>query len=102
MLLEADPVEVEWLQKFPGGVYLNDSTQITWHADWSATWEGGRAAALKIPTLIDLLRGSLQADLVPARQHDSATQLANLDFPSGSVVVEDAGYLASRTDAAPL
>jgi hypothetical protein len=97
ILLEADPVEVEWLQRFPGGVYLNDSTQITWHADWAATWDGGAtAAALKIPTLIDLLRGSLQADVVPARQHDSATRLANLDFPAGSVVVEDAGYLDSQ------
>lgn len=97
VLLEADPVEVGWLQRFPGGVYLNDSTQITWHADWAATWDGGAtAAALKIPTLIDLLRGSLQADVIPARQHDSATRLANRDFPTGSVVVEDAGYLDSE------
>jgi hypothetical protein len=97
ILLEAEPVEVGWLQQFPGGVYLNDSTQITWHADWAATWDGGAtAAALKIPTLIDLLRGSLQADLVAARQHDSATRLANLDFPTGSVVVEDSGYLNSE------
>lgn len=97
ILLEADPVEVAWLQRFPGGVYLNDSTQITWHADWATTWDGGATeAALKIPTLIDLLRGSLQADVVPARQHDSITRLANLDFPAGSVVVEDAGYLDSE------
>lgn len=76
---------------------LSDSTQITWHADWAATWDGGAtAAALKIPTLIDLVRGSLQADLVPARQHDSATRLANLDLPAGSVVVEDSGYLNSE------
>jgi hypothetical protein len=97
ILLEADPVEVAWLQQFPGGVYLNDSTQITWHADWAATWDGGATpAALKIPTLLNLLRGSLQIDVVPARQHDSATRLANLDFPPGSVVVEDAGYLDSE------
>jgi hypothetical protein len=96
ILLEADPVEVDWLQQLKGGVYLNDSTQITWHADWAATWDGGRAAALKLPTLIDLLRGSLQIDVVPARQHDTATRLANLDFPPGSVVVEDAGYLDSE------
>ena len=55
ILLEADPVEVDWLQQFPGGVYLNDSTQITWHADWAATWDGGRAAALKLPTLLERL-----------------------------------------------
>ena len=56
VLLEADPVEVEWLQRFKGGVYLNDSTQIPWHADWAATWDGGAtAAALKIPTLIERL-----------------------------------------------
>jgi hypothetical protein len=94
ILLEADPVEVAWLQRFPGGVYLNDSTQITWHADWATIWDGGAtAAALKIPTLIDLVRGSLQADVISARQHDSATRLANLDFPTDSVVVEDSGYL---------
>src|SRR5215469_16234216 len=38
-------------------------------------------------------RGSLQIEVVPARKPDSATRLANLDFPPGSVVVEDAGYL---------
>jgi Transposase DDE domain len=39
------------------------------------------------------VRGSLQADVISARQHDSATRLANLDFPTDSVVVEDSGYL---------
>jgi hypothetical protein len=56
-------------------------------------FDGGRAAALKLPTLLEHLGGSLQIEVVPARKPDSATRLANLDFPPGSVVVEDAGYL---------
>jgi hypothetical protein len=94
LLLEADPVAVAVLQAFPGGVYLNDSTQLALHAEWQELWDGGGiAAALKLPTLFDLLRGSLHVDLTPARQHDSVTTLANLDFPPGSLVIEDLGYL---------
>ncbi len=94
LLLEAEPVAVALLTAFPGGVYLGDSTQIALPDGWQHVWDGGgRAAALKLPTLFDLLRGALQFDLAPARQHDSATALANVDLPAGSVVVEDNGYL---------
>ncbi len=94
VMLSAEPVEVALLQAFPGGVYLNDSTQLALHADWHDTWDGGGiAAALKIPTQWDLLRGTLRMDLTPARQHDSVTTLANAPLPVGSVVIEDLGYL---------
>ncbi len=94
IVVQAEPVEVALLQAFPGGVYLNDSTQLALHADWHDTWDGGSlAAALKIPTQYDLLRGTLQLDLTPARQHDSVTTLANTRLPVGSVVIEDLGYL---------
>jgi len=66
-------------------------------AAWQTIWDGGgTAAALKIPALFDLLRGALQADLTPARQHDSVTRLANLPFPDGALVVEDLGYLDAQ------
>jgi Transposase DDE domain len=94
LLVQADPVDVEVLQRFPGGVFVNDATQIAWHDDWASEWDGGgRAAALKMPTVIDLLHGTLQTDLIAARQHDSVTALANQAFPVGSVVIEDLGYL---------
>ena len=94
LLLEAEPAAVALLTAFPGGVYLGDSTQIALPDGWQHVWDGGgRAAALKLPTLFDLLRGALQFDLARARQHDSATALANVDLPAGSVVVEDNGYL---------
>jgi hypothetical protein len=94
LLLEAEPVAVALLQAFPGGVYLNDSTQLPLHDDWAEAWPGsGIRAAVKLPTRLDLLRGGLQVDLTPARQHDSATQLANVAAPAGSLVVEDLGYL---------
>jgi hypothetical protein len=94
VLLEAAPVDVALLHAFPGGVYLDDSTQIALPAAWQAIWDGGgTAAALKIPALFDLLRGSLQLEVTAARHHDSVTQAANLTFPAGSVVVEDLGYL---------
>jgi hypothetical protein len=94
LLLEAEPVAVALVDAFPSGVYLGDSTQIALPDGWQHVWEGGgRAAALKLPTLFDLVRGGLQLDLAPARQHDSTTALANVDLPAGSVVVEDNGYL---------
>jgi Transposase DDE domain len=94
LLLEAEPVAVALLQAFPGGVLLNDSTQLPLHDDWRAAWPGsGIAAALKLPTRFDLLRGGVQVDLTPARQHDSVTHLANVAAPAGSLVVEDLGYL---------
>jgi hypothetical protein len=94
LLLEAEPVAVALLGAFPGGVYLDDTTQIALPGAWQSRWDGGgTAAALKLPTLVDLLRGGVQAELTPARQHDSATGLANGPFPAGSVVVEDTGYL---------
>lgn len=97
VLLEAEPVAVALLQAFPGGVYLNDSTQVSLHADWREAWPGsGMAAALKLPTRLDLLRGGMQVDLTPARQHDSVTRLANVAAPAGSLVVEDLGYLNLR------
>src|SRR5271165_4210208 len=94
VVVQAEPVEVALLQAFPGGVFLNDSTQLALHADWHDTWDGGGiAASLKIPTQWDLLRGTLRLDLAPARQHDSVTTLANAPLPAGSVVIEDLGYL---------
>lgn len=97
LLLEAAPVEVALLRAFPGGVYLDDSTQIALPAVWQTVWDGGgTAAALKIPALFDLLRGALQVDLTPARQHDSVTRLANLTFPPGALVIEDLGYLEAE------
>lgn len=94
LLLEAEPVAAALLQAFPGGVYLNDSTQVPLHDDWRAVWPGsGIAAALKLPTRFDLLRGGVQVDLTPGREHDSVTRLANVAAPAGALVVEDLGYL---------
>ena len=93
LLLEAEPVAVALLRAFPGGVYLNDSTQLALHDDWAPAWPGGGiAAALKLPTRFDLLRGGVPVDLTPARQHDSVTRLANAAAPADALVVEDAGY----------
>jgi Transposase DDE domain len=94
VLLEAEPVAVALLQAFPGGVYLNDSTPLTLHDDWQAAWPGsGIAAALKLAARLDLLRGGVQLELTPARQHDSVTRLANTAVPAAALVVEDWGYL---------
>src|SRR5262249_9845547 len=97
LLLEAAPVEVALRRAFPGGVSLDDSPQIALPAVWQTVWDGGgTAAALKIPARFDLLRGALQVDLTPARQHDAVTRLANLTFPPGALVIEDLGYLEAE------
>lgn len=97
LLLEAEPVEGALLRAFPGGVYLDDTTQIALHDTWQRIWDGGgTAAALKLPVLFDLLRGGMQIEVTAGRHHDSVTQLANLTFPAGSLVIEDLGYLDSQ------
>lgn len=97
LLLEAEAVDVPLLAAFPGGVYLDDTTQIALPDAWQPIWDGGgRAAALKLATLVDLLHGSVQVELTAARQHDAVTQSANLAFPAGAVVIEDLGYLDSQ------
>lgn len=94
VLLEAEPVAVALLQAFPGGVFLDDTTQVALHDDWQADWPGsGTAAARKLPTRFDLLRGALQLDVIPARAHDTTTAQANGAFPAGALVIEDLGYL---------
>jgi hypothetical protein len=47
VLLEAEPVSVALLQAFPGGVYLNDATQLALHDDWQEAWPGGGRAGLQ-------------------------------------------------------
>jgi hypothetical protein len=97
VLLDAEPVESALLHAFPGGVYLDDTTQIALPDSWRSRWAGsGTASALKIPALLELRRGSLQLDLTAGRQHDSVTHLANLTFPAEAVVIEDLGYLDSQ------
>ncbi|GAC1450376.1 MAG: hypothetical protein PVSMB4_09230 [Ktedonobacterales bacterium] len=94
LLLEAAPVEAPVWQAFPGGVFLDDATHIALHDDWRERWPGsGTAAALKLPTVIDLVHGALQFALVPACHHDTTTALANGPFPVGALVIEDLGYL---------
>lgn len=94
VLLDAEPVAVALLQAFPGGVFLNDTTQVAWHDDWQADWPGsGTAAARKLPTRFDLLRGTLALDVIPACHHDTTTAQANDAFPRDAVVIEDLGYL---------
>ena len=93
-VLQGEPVEVEWLQRFPGGFYLNDSTQVAWHDDWAPLWDGGGiAAAMKLPTCINMLRGGLQVEMIGARTHDSVTTWPNQDYPPESVIIEALGYL---------
>ena len=89
LLVEAEAVEVALFAAFPGGVYLDDTTQIGLPAIWRDRWAGaGREAALKLATVFDLARGSVQVELTAGRQHD-----ANLTYPPGAVVIEDLGYL---------
>jgi hypothetical protein len=92
-MVQGDPVEQTWLQTF-SGIYLNDSTQISWPDEWADQWDGGGiAAAMKLPVCLDMLRGRIQVDLIAARTHDSVTCWPNQEYPPNSVVIEDMGYL---------
>ena len=95
VLLQADAVVLPAMAHFPGGVYIQDSTQIAWHPDWMAVWVGaGTDAALKVQVAWDLLTGALASgEVLAAQVADTSTATANGPFPSGSVVIEDLGYL---------
>jgi hypothetical protein len=92
-----DPVAVALLQRFPGGVYGQDSSVIllpdVLADDFPAYQQDGQRAALKIQVRLDLATGNLAGpfpETVPVADQDTA--MPEDDIPTGALRLNDLGY----------
>lgn len=88
------------LARFPGGIWIVDSTTIPLPADLAADWPGcgGGAgqgtAAMKVHALFDLASGALRAaDLTAGRASDRGSAVQHAALPPGSLRIHDRQYV---------
>ena len=92
------PVALPLLRRFPGGVFIQDSTTIALPASYADVWRGcggptdaTGAAAVKVQIQLDVLHGQLSGALQEGR---AADQRATLDqqIPAQALHLADLGY----------
>ena len=92
------PVALPLLRRFPGGVFIQDSTTIALPASYADLWQGcggpteaTGAAAIKVQIQLDVLHGQLSGALEDGRASD---QRATLDqhIPAQALHLADLGY----------
>jgi hypothetical protein len=87
-------------ERFPGGVWVIDSTTIPLPDTVAAAWPGcgggpgQRPASLKAHVLLNLLDGALRGpDLTPGRASDRGSALQHAALPAGSLRLHDRQYV---------
>lgn len=91
----------ELLQRFPGGVYLIDSTTINLPEEFAAEFSGcggarGQStAALKVQVRIEVLSGRCEIQLEAGRDADVSSSIQHLPLPPDSLRLADIGYLST-------
>lgn len=99
-VLAADPVAIPLLARFPGGVWVQDSTVIPLPAALAERWPGcgggaGPTAALKLQVRHDLLHGALDGPLCqPGRAQDRASPHQAAALPAESLTLADLGFFS--------
>jgi len=97
-LVEADPVAVALFGRFPGGVFLLDSSTVTLPEALACLYEGcrtskGTTAGVKVHVCWNVSTGALyHLELSPARRHDRASEGQALALPAGALRITDLGY----------
>jgi hypothetical protein len=98
-MLVANPVAIPLLQRFPGGVWLSDSTTLALPDALAKRWPGcGRnagpdCAAVKLQVRLDLLHGTLAGPVLqPGRDNDHQSRLQDAPLPQGALHLADLGY----------
>jgi len=97
MIEAQNKVAIDVLNRFTK-VYLSDCTVInlddSLHKLWAGTGGTGNTskAALKIDTCLELQTGQLQCGLLPGKHSDNRSPLANAEFETGCLRVQDLGY----------
>jgi hypothetical protein len=99
-VLAADPVAIPLLARFPGGVWVQDSTVITLPDALLTRWPGcggsaGPTAALKLQVRHDLLHGTLDGPLLqPGQAQDRASPHQDTPLPAGALTLTDLGFFS--------
>jgi hypothetical protein len=104
-VVSADPAAVPLLRRFPGGVYLLDSSTLTLPDALAEVWAGcggttaqDGLAAVKIQVRYDVLHGTLAGPfLSPGRASDHQGALAPTPPPKGSLRLADLGFFSLDT-----
>jgi hypothetical protein len=99
VLVTADPVAIPLLARFPGGVWIEDSTTIRLPDALAALWPGcgglGQAvrAAIKFAVRLNLRDGGLQGPVLgTGREHDRTISERLPCLPRGALWIVDLGY----------
>jgi hypothetical protein len=99
-VLAAAPVTLPVLARFPGGVWVQDSTVIGLPDALHVVWPGcggsaGPTAALKLQVRLDLLTGRLDGPLLaPGRTQDRASPHQVTPLPAGALRLADLGFFS--------
>lgn len=98
-LLAADPVAIPLLQRFTGGVWVQDTTTVGLPRTLAHFWRGGnnqhttQTAALKLGVRLNLTHGTLQG---PFPDHaiitDRKTAIVEQPLPVDSLRIADLGF----------
>jgi len=99
--MRADVLASSLVQRF-AGVWVLDTSIIPLPQALADQWPGsgksevqGRAAAIKLPTCLDVLRGALRGPLLgPGRPHDKLSPLQTELPPAGTLRLTDLGFYA--------
>jgi len=97
-VLAAQPRAIPLLQRFPGGVWVQDSTTISLPGELAAVWPGcggsaGPNAALKLQVRHDLLHGTLAGPLLqPGRAQDRTSPHQTMPLPPEALRLTDLGF----------
>ena len=98
-LLGADPVAIPLLQRFTGGVWVQDTTTVGLPRTLAHFWRGGNnqhtttSAALKLGVRLDLTHGTLQGPFPDhAITNDRTTAVVEQPLPPDSLRIADLGF----------
>lgn len=99
-VLAADPLAIPLLARFPGGVWVQDSTVIGLPVALADRWPGcggseGPTAALKLQVRHDLLHGTLAGPLLqPGRAQDRSSPHQDAPLPPEALSLADLGFFS--------
>lgn len=98
-VLNADPVAVPVLQRFPGGVNILDTTTVRVPKVFAGAWPGAGSlespAGIKAQVRLNLVDGTLAGPfLFPACADDRQGALHNAPLPPGALLLADLGFFS--------
>jgi hypothetical protein len=103
-VIATDPVAIPLLRRFPGGVYLQDCSQLVLPEALADEWPGcgdstetGHRAVLKLGVRLEVTRGQLGGPvLVAGRVHDRVALAQLPALPPQSLRIADLGFFSTK------